>query len=146
MSDKQMEVYKILQSSQDKYVYFEMAATMTAIGFAITQTKTLKLSTTQVLLGVSVFFWGLSFLCGLLNRTYYNSYLGINYNILKIEHGEHPDITCDHDISDVTEGLRKRMNKKSAKGSGLANLQTLLLCLGAISYIGWHIYEMYLRI
>lgn len=90
MNENINEIYRTLQTSQNKYVYFKLAAAMAAIGFAITQTKSIALNTSQIPLGISILAWGLSFLFGLLNREYYNSILYANFNYIKMKSGQIP--------------------------------------------------------
>lgn len=146
MDDVKLEVYRTLYASQDKYTYFMLGATVASIGFAITQTQNLRLELTQIPLGLALLCWGLSFWFGSLNRRYYNSYLFANYDLLRIQRGEHPE-TGQHPqmIQAASEGIKIAMDKSSNKAGMFANLQTYFFILGAGFYIGWHILEMYLK-
>lgn len=53
------EIYKQLQTGQDKYIYFLLAATLASLAFAVKQTQTLQLSISQIPLALSVISWGL---------------------------------------------------------------------------------------
>jgi hypothetical protein len=145
-NDNMNEIYRTLQSSQDKYVYFELAAAMAAIGFTITQTNSLELKLSQIPLGIGVLCWSLSFLFGLLNRAYYNSFLYANFDYLKVLNGQYPNIPnnpdCIHEASKIIRGTAET---KSNVINLLGRSQTWLLFLGAVFYMAWHIYEMYLR-
>lgn len=150
MSDENLrEIYKTFQASQDKYTYFQLAASMTAIGFTITQTKTLALSITQLPLGLCVLCWSLSFLFGMLNRAYCTSTLSVNAGYLKMKAGQIPDPKYGihpQYIQAASEGIMEAMESNSKKASRLGHLQTWLLYFGAVFYMSWHVYEMYLRI
>lgn len=150
MSDENIrEIYKVLQTSQDKYIYFKLAAAMTSIAFAITQTKSLKLSITQVPVGLSVLCWGISIYFGLTNRAYYNSTLYANVDYIRMksgqipspQYGNHPDY-----IQAASEGIKEAMKSNSKKVRRYGSAQTLMFYCGAIFYVVWHVLEMYLRV
>lgn len=147
MSDENTRmIHQLLISSQDKYVYFLLAATLAAIGFTITQTQTLKLGWTQVPVGISVFFWGLSFICGCVNRMYYNSALYANLHYLRVLRGKDPTVgTHPQLIQAASEGITKAMNYNSDKANKHGHYQMVAFILGAAAYITWHVLEMYLR-
>lgn len=140
------EVYRNLFTSQDKYTYFILAATITAIGFTITKTQNLKLSLTQIPLGISVICWGLSFFFGCRNRAYCNSILYANYDLLKVQSGQHREVGSHPQyIQEASEGIIEAMNTNSNKANKLGNLQTRMFIIGSVFYVCWHILEMYLR-
>lgn len=95
MNEELKEIYNNLNTSQDKYTYFLLAAAITAIGFTITQTQNLVLKISEIPLAVSVVFWGLSFFFGCRNREYYNATLYGNFDLLKIRNGTH-ELTGDN--------------------------------------------------
>ena len=140
------EIYRLLNSSQDKYVYFILASSVTAIGFTITQTKTLSLSLTQMPLGLSLICWALSFGFGCRNREYYNSTLYANSELIKVQAGQHPMAGNDPRlIQAATKGIMDALQNNSDKISLYGRLQMRLFLAGAIFYIIWHVIEMYLR-
>jgi hypothetical protein len=140
------EIYKVLNTSQDKYVYFILTASVAAIGFTITQTKTLSLSLTQIPLGLSLICWGLSFWFGCRNREYYNSTLYSNGELIKVQTGQNPRVGNDPRlIQAATEGMMKALNHNSDKINLYGSLQMRMFLTGAIFYIIWHVIEMYLR-
>ncbi|MGG2197559.1 hypothetical protein [Paenibacillus validus] len=142
------EIYKQLQTGQDKYIYFLLAATLASLAFAVKQTQTLQLSISQIPLALSVISWGLSFFFGCRNREYYNSTLYANGELLRIQMGElpHPEYGNHPDyIRAATEGIRSAINKNSDKVIKFGRYQMRMFILGSLLYIFWHIIEMYLR-
>ena len=141
-----MEVYKTLQTSQDKYIYFLLATTVASIGFAITRTQNLKLSITQIPLGISVLCWGLSFFFGCRNREYYNSTLYANGELIEVQNGQHNEVGNNPLlIQAASKGIKEAMEFNSKKISSFGKLQMRMFILGTLSYIVWHVLEMYLH-
>jgi heme/copper-type cytochrome/quinol oxidase subunit 4 len=146
MNEDLREIYKNLNTSQEKYIYFLLATTITAIGFAVTRTQNLKLSVTQTPLGIAVLLWGLSFLFGCLNRQYNNSILYANFELLKIQNGKHTEVgNIPWRIQSASEGIIEAITKNSDKCTRYNKLQTIFFILGVLSYIIWHVYQMYLN-
>ena len=140
------EVYRNLHKSQDKYIYFILAATIASIGFTITQTQNIIFSLSLIPLGISILCWGFSFFFGCRNREYYNSILYANFDLLRVQLGDHPE-TGSHPqkIRAASEGIMQAIQKNSDKANRLAHLQMTTFILGALFYLVWHILEIYLR-
>jgi len=145
-SDEQLELYRVLRESQSKYTYFILAAAGTAIGFTLTQTNNSEIAYSQIPLGIAVFFWGLSFYLGCKNLAYVNSTLYANSEMLRIEFGQHPQIgNHPQMIQAASEGIRNAIKSNSDTANQLGHWQFRTLLIGAVSYIGWHLLEMWLR-
>ncbi|WP_236897053.1 hypothetical protein [Clostridium beijerinckii] len=138
MEEDIREVYKTLQKSQDKYVYFLLATTITAIGFAITRTQNLKLDITQIFLALSILCWGISFICGCRNREHYNSFLCNNFQALNLK----DDIKIKKDEIDI---LLNNMSYNNLMFERLSRAQMYFFAAGVILYLIWHIIQMYLN-
>jgi len=140
------EVYRNLHKSQDKYIYFILAATIASIGFTITQTQNIIFGRSLIPLGISILCWGLSFFFGCRNREYYISILYANFDLLNVRLGYHPS-TGSHPqkIQAASEGIMRAIQRNSDKASRLAHLQMTTFILGALFYLVWHILEIYLR-
>lgn len=145
-SDDQLEVYRQLRTSQDKYIYLLLAASGAAIALAVNQTQSLSLGWSQLPLGAGVLLWGLSFFFGCQHLGYVSSTLFANAELLKIEGGTHPQIGNHPQLmSAASEGIRQAIETNSNRASRYARMQFGAFILGAICYIAWHIYEMWLR-
>lgn len=146
MSDENVrEVYRNLQSSQDKYIYFILASTVAAIGFSITQTQNLALSYTHIPLGLSLICWGLSFWFGCRNREYYNSTLYANAELLKVQKGQHPKAGHHPEyIKTASEGIMDAINDNSEKVIKLGHLQMNMFIVGVLFFVCWRVIEMYM--
>lgn len=144
--DDQIEIYRQHRAAQDKYVYFLLAAVGAAIALAISQTQGAKLALSQVPLGIAVLLWGLSFICGCKHLAYVECTLFANGALLKVQAGADPRTGQDPQlIAAASEGIRSAIDGNSSKAQLYGRLQFTLLVLGAMCYVGWHVFEMWLR-
>jgi hypothetical protein len=144
--DQELEIYRQLRTAQEKYVYFLLAAAGAAIVLAVNQTQSLNIKLSQLPLGVGVLLWGLSFFFGCQHLVYVGSTLFANAELLKVESGRHRQIGNHPELmSAAGEGIRQAIQTNCNRASRYARLQFGAFVLGAIFYIAWHIYEMWLR-
>jgi len=145
-SEQQIEVYKQHRAAQEKYVYFLLAAVGAAIGLAVSQTQGARLSYSHIPLAFAVGLWAFSFFFGCKHLGYVESTLFANSALLQVQAGEHPKVgTHPEYISAASEGIRAAIESNSNWSSRFARWQFNSLVLGAIFYLGWHVYEMWLR-
>ena len=145
-SENRIEVYKQHRAAQEKYIYFLLAAVGAAIGLAVSQTQGLKLSYSQVPLAFAVSMWALSFIFGCRHLAYVESALFANMALLQVQAGEHPEVGTHRQYMAVaSEGIRTAIESNSNRASRFARWQFFALVFGAICYLGWHVYEMWLR-
>lgn len=64
MEDSKKEVYNQLHQNQNQFVYLLLAIDVSSIGFAINRSIEMQLSWNQILLGLAILCWAISFLCG----------------------------------------------------------------------------------
>jgi hypothetical protein len=141
-----LEIYRQLRLTQDKYTYFLLAAVGAAIGLAITQTQDSALSWSQIPLAAAVLCWGLSFIFGCLHLLYTSNALYTNAEQMKVERGLHPMVgNHPQKMVAASEGLSKAFEKSSTRANRNSQWQFRFLVTGAIFYIAWHIFEMWLR-
>lgn len=146
-SEQQMEVYRQMRTSQDKYSYFLLAAVGAAIGFALNQTNGKSLSLSQVPLGLGVFLWSLSFYFGCKHLAYVSSTLFGNSELLLVQSGQHPKAGKNPQlVQAASEGIRDAIESNSDMASCFARWQFRSFVLGGMSYIAWHVWEMWLRV
>lgn len=127
-------------------MYFLLAAVGAGIALALNQTQGLALTWSQVPLALAILFWALSFYFGCRHLSYVESTLYANASLLKVEAGDHPEVGRNPQVmAAASEGIRAAIQSNSNWASRLARWQFRCLVLGAISYIGWHVYEMFLR-
>ena len=145
-SEQQIEVYKQHRAAQEKYVYFLLAAVGAAIALVVNQTQGAKLAYSQIPLAFAVTLWALSFFFGCKHLGYVKSTIYANSDLLKVQAGEHPRVGAHPQLMvAATEGIRKAIESNSKWASRFARWQFGSLVLGAICYLGWHVFEMWLR-
>ena len=145
-SEEVRQLYNQLRAAQDKYVYFLLAVSASAIAFTAQITKDSILSNSLIPLGVAVLFWALSFYCGCRNIQYTNSNMFANFELIKVEAGEHSDlINCPQYIQAASEGIRQAMKSNNGILSSYGHWQFRFLVLGAVSFMVWHLLEMAVR-
>lgn len=144
--DQQLELYKSHRAAQDKYDFFLLAAAGAAIGFALTQTKSSSLAVTQAPLGLAVLLWGLSFYLGCQHLLGVHATMWTNSQLLEVKAGRHPLSGRNPQLVVASVEIINEMLEKQGNRTGrLARWQFTTLILGAVSYIVWHVLEMYLR-
>lgn len=145
-SQEQLEIYKQHSAANDKYTYFLLAAVGAAIALTINQTQAAKLLPSQIPLGIAVALWGLSFYLGCRHLRLVQATLHANGALLRVQDGEDP-MAGRHPqaIGIASEVLREIIEKHSTGANRAATWQFRYLVLGGVSYLAWHVYEMWLR-
>ena len=145
-SDDQIEVYKQHRAAQDKYNYFLLAAAGAAVALAVNQTHGAKLTWSQIPLAAAVLLWGFSFFFGCLNLAYVTATLHTNAESIKVKSGEHPLFGRDlQAVTTASEMLRGLLETKLSRAAWYGRWQFRTLICGGVAYLGWHVYEMWLR-
>lgn len=140
------QLHNQLRTSQDKYVYFLLAITASAIAFSVQITKDSVFSFTLIPLGVAVVCWAWSFFCGCRNIQYVNSILYSNTEYLRIKNGTHPEVGNNPSyIQAASEGLMKAISSNQDSASSYANWQFRLAIMGGAAFICWHLLKMAAR-
>ena len=141
----ELELQKQFKASQEKYIYFLLAAAASAIGFAMTQSKVEPLEWIHIPLGLSIVFWALSFISGLRFIEYSISFTFQNQNYLafKREIKSYSEIEAVKLLNEFKTQLSKTTEKQQNKMKFYSSTQSISLLLGALSYIVWHIIRMW---
>lgn len=145
-SPQELELHKQLKTAQEKYIYFLLAAAASAIGFAITQTKTEALTMSHIPLGIAVFSWVLSFYSGLKIIGFQNDYI-VN-NILYLQKNDELQkfprtVETLEFASQDKQRLIKDSDSRNKKLVIYNFLQKWSLLVGSCFYIFSHILKMY---
>jgi hypothetical protein len=136
MSSNKNELIERFYISQERNTYFLLAASASAIGFAITQVKTEPLTLTHIPLGIAIFLWAASFYCGQQFVQWSISAVGKEADYLSKDFfPERPD-----EIKKTV--LHKTINLHASKMNFYGKLQLSCLLLGAVSYITFHVLKM----
>jgi hypothetical protein len=146
MSDNQLEVYRAYRAGQEKYVYFLLAGAGAATAFAVTQTRDLPISWTQIPLAAAVLSWGISFYSGCMMVRYGLSNLFANFDLLRVQIGRHPKAGTDPAVIEAaSEGILEAMQSNDTALGRWSLAQFRCLIAGAGLYLAWHILEMHQR-
>ena len=144
--DYLIEAYRQLRTSQDKYVYFMLAASASAIAYALNRAQDRSLSLSLIPWGVALVLWGLSFYFGCINLAYVNSTLYANIELIRIQRGTHPKAGNNPEIVEAaSKGVSLAIESNSDKANRFGHLQFWFFILGVMAYVVWQIFEMYLR-
>lgn len=134
MSDEQKHLYNLLHESQNKYCYFLLAISASAIGFTIKSVDNRVFEWNLMPLGIAILFWGLSFYCGCYYIMLKSTNMRANQEYLNsINNRERAKI------------LSEIFDKNSQRGGNYGKRQFVFLVTGGIFYILWKLLEMFLR-
>ncbi|QQU02358.1 hypothetical protein [Myroides odoratus] len=146
MSNTQFNIQKEFREKQEKYVYYLIALSVSAIGFSIYKTNNQSLNIFQIPLAVAVVCWSISIFCGLKFTKYVISSLYANSSYFDIIKGEYPDINNNQEMIKIAiEAFKKAMNTNSLAMKRYFSWQGYLFYAGIIFFIVWHIIEMSLK-
>lgn len=144
--DEQKELRESFRQQQEKYVYYVIALCVASIGFSIYVTIGQPLKLSQIPLGIAILGWGLSIYCGLRFLSYVISTLFSNHAYFEIIKGRYPGVDTDPEkIKASASGVKTAIDNNTMVAEKLAFWQERLFYLGAVSFIIWHVTEMYLR-
>ena len=141
----ELELSKQFKASQEKYVYFLLAAAASAIGFAMTQSKVEPLHCIHIPLGLAVGLWAVSFISGLRFVEYATSvtFQNQNYLAFKRELGSYQDRNAVELLTIFKSRLNETVDKQQRKMKFYGELQSWSLLFGALAYIVWHVARMW---
>lgn len=135
----EIELARHYRTTQERYIYFQIAAAGSAIGFALTQSKLEPLQWLHFPLGVAVAMWAMSFIAGIRVIEYLGSVVFMNYDylvkkreLLSYETGGVKGFEMLNTLADSV------MRVKQKRCAFWRRVQTWCLLLGALSYIVWH--------
>ncbi|MGE9009793.1 hypothetical protein ACO2JO_14495 [Leptospira interrogans] len=104
MSAKE-QLYGAHRDVAEKYTYFLLAGAGAAIAFAVTQSQTATFSWSKAPLAMAVLCWGISFYCGCRQVQTRASVMLQNFQLLRIQAGEHPEFPPHARVIDVISKL-----------------------------------------
>jgi len=144
--DGERELWLQHRAGQDKYTYFLLAITASAIAFAVQKTSDATFSWTLAPLGLAVLAWGGSFYCGCKNLIWVQTALMANYNLLQLRRGAHPQQPNYPALSAAAiQGTHSALSTNVDRAQSYALSQFRLAIAGALLFLGWHVLEIYAR-
>jgi ABC-type transport system involved in multi-copper enzyme maturation permease subunit len=146
MSEIQFNIQQEFREKQEKYIYYLIALSVSAIGFSIYKTENQSLTYSQIPLALAVIFWSVSIFCGLKFLKYVINNLYANNDYFEITKGRHPSIGNNPDlIKSGIKGFQEAMEINSKAMKRYFKFQSYLFYFGIILFIVWHVLEMYLK-
>ena len=146
--EEQKYLHKELSQKQEKFHYFIISVSVSAIGFSVFKTYGESLNWYQLALGLANLSWGLSIFCGLKHLSYAITSIRCNIDYLYIQEGVEPysGKSLNEDcIKAGSECSTENMNNNSNKAALFSIRQERLFYAGIILFIIWHVLEMYGR-
>ncbi|MBU0699892.1 hypothetical protein KKE26_01120 [bacterium] len=147
MADEALtEIHRQHRTGQDKYTYFLLAVTASAVAFTVQKTDGLKITYSLLPLGVAILLWGLSFYFGIKNLLWVQTSIYANYSLLQLQKGVYPE-QPDHPqmLEAAIRGVRSAIESNVGKSQFYGVWQFRLLIAGAVLFLVWHVLEMALR-
>ena len=144
--EEQKEIVKQFRQQQEKYAYYIIALCAAAIGFSVTKTSGQPLRWVQIPLGLAVFSWALSMYSGLKFLSYVISSLYTNNEYFEILKGNDPKVGNHPErINAAASGIMQAMEINSNRANSYAVWQNRLFYFGMMTFIIWHVLEMYVK-
>lgn len=141
-----IEIYKQHSTGQDKYTYFLLAVTASAIAFSVQKTTDLILTWSMLPLGGAVAAWGTSFYFGCKNLLWVQTSISANYSLLQLQKGVHPDQPNHQQLLEAANrGVKSALESNVKNAQFYGEWQFRLLIAGAVLFLAWHVIEMILR-
>lgn len=145
MSEKS-DLQNQYRMQQDKYTYYIVALCVASIGFSVHVTIDKPFILSQIPLGIAVLCWALSCYFGLEFIGRGTDLIYSNLALIDIMDGQHEFTgTNPQKIIYGSEKLIEIMNIKGKKRETFAKMQSIFFITGIISFIIWHLLEMYIK-
>ena len=96
MNEIQFNIQQEFREKQEKYVYYLIAISVSAIGFSVYKTENQSLTYSQIPLALAVLSWSISIFCGLKFLKYVISCLYANNGYYEIIKGRYLSFTQFH--------------------------------------------------
>jgi hypothetical protein len=125
---------------QSKYVYFLLAATGAALGYALQKLDSSPLNL-QTWFGLgAIASWLVSFFCGCKHITTIQSAILSNYILVQLQEGSHPRQPQSQQEMEVAWSVtNKSLESKNKKAELLNRFQFWLLALGVLLFSIWRV-------
>jgi len=147
MADNELlEIHKQHRTGQDKYTYFLLAITASAIAFAIQKSDGFFITCSLIPLGAAVLLWGISFYFGIKNLLWVQTSIYANYSLLQLQKGVHSEQPDNPQVLEAAmKGVRSALESNVRNAQFYGTWQFRLLIAGGVLFIVWHVLEMVLR-
>lgn len=138
------ELANAFRSQQQKYVYYIIGLSITAIGFIVHKTIGVKLTYSLIPVGISTLSWMICIYTGLRFLNNSISALYSNHELVVIQKGKNPEIQENKDlINTAVKTIVNTINGLSSKNEKNLKIMQYSFYIGILSFVAWHIYGMY---
>jgi len=143
--DMRPDVYRSILAWQERFAYFFLAASGSAITFALVRTEGQPPSPWMIPVGLAVICWGASFWLGCEHILSKSKALLRNWKALSIEEGSEP-ITKAHPelVQPALDRFAADAKRDDERTRATGRSQYLLFLLGAIFYLVGHVQHLWL--
>jgi hypothetical protein len=127
-----------------KYVYFLLAATGAALGYALQKLDSSTLNT-QVWFGLAaIACWLISFFCGCRHITKIQSAILSNYQLIQLQQGSHPMQPRSPEETLIAWSVTtSAIESKNNKAQLFFRLQFLFLAIGVLLFATWRVLALF---
>ena len=138
--DTQIEIQRQLKERQEKFVYYQIALCVTAIGFSIVQTIHVKLEYNLLFVALAIILWAGSIFCGFQFIIIYLKGLIANNNYFDMLAGRSGKVISKQLAEEVaTDILIEKVDGYSRRSHRNFLFQQYFFYFGLISFIVWHV-------
>lgn len=140
MSDDLLHLNRTHAEGHSKYVYFLLAATGAALGYALQKLDSSTLNM-QVWFGLAaIACWLISFLCGCRHITTIQSTILSNYQLLQLQQGSHPMQPRSQEERQIAWSVTANaIESKNNRAQLFFRLQFWLLAIGVMLFATWRV-------
>lgn len=131
MSEELIHLNRIHAEEHSKYVYFLLAATGAALGYALQKLDGSTYSPSVWLALLAIASWLLSFLFGCKHITAIKAAIFCNYELLTLKRNVHSDM--------LFEAAYAAIQSNNARANLFFNWQFRLLAIGVVLFTAWRI-------
>jgi len=143
MNEANRDLFGEFQRSQVQIIYFVLGVAASAIAFAIHQTDGRPLSFYLIPIGGGVLLWSASFVAGLLALQSRQEQLRLNYQ----NNSARDDATAGQfinspEVKAILDEQMAELRRNASLVLTFATAQRWLLFVGALAYLGGHVWRM----
>lgn len=140
MSDELLHLYRAHAEGHSKYVYFLLAATGAALGYALNKLDA-SAASGPVWLGLAaIVSWLASFLFGCLHIGKVQATIFSNYQLLQLKHGSHPMQPRSAEELEIAKRVtREAVEAKNQTAQTYFQFQSWLLAIGVVLFAAWRV-------
>lgn len=140
MSDELIHLNRMHAEGHSKYVYFLLAATGAALGYALQKLDSSAFDQPVWFGLAAIFCWIVSLFCGCKHITQIQSAILSNSHLLQLQLGSHPMQPDSQQGFEIAWKITSEaLETKNNRAQLFANLQFWLLAIGILLFATWRI-------